>query len=158
MERTLPADDSPGPLVILVDDDRVTADMYGLALEMAGFRVMVFTDASELFEALEHTVPDVAVLDFHLSGILTGLDVLENVRLDQRLADLPVFILSNHYSDASGEVDRAFAAGAMAWLEKVKTPPSRLVVRISEALSNESGATQQELIDFEGPVGPRDAA
>ena len=129
------------PLVLMVEDDRVVAQMYKMGLECAGFEVAVHEDGSAFFAALENQNPDIVVLDFHLKGPLTGIDIAENLRLDERFDRLPLLFLSNHYDDLDGQVDRAFAAGALAWLAKSRTSPSQLASRIAEALSD---STAQE--------------
>ena len=119
--------------VILVDDDRQTTEMYRLGLEMLGFTVSVAADGPGLFAALEAGLPDVVVLDWDLPGE-PGDAVLRRLREDYRAAFLPVFILSNFPASRDGHVDRVFEAGALAWLEKVKTPPHVLAAKLTEAL------------------------
>jgi len=122
------------PVVMLVDDDATTGAMYGVGLEAAGFDVIVLNDVSAIFYAIELDVPDFVVLDFQLGQMVTGVNVLENLRLDSRTAEVPVFMLSNHLGELDGQIDRAFAAGAMAWLVKANTSPAELALRISQAL------------------------
>ena len=119
---------------MLVDDDIVIADMYRTGLEDAGFRVTVLGDPASLFRAIREEVPDVLVLDWQLPG-MSGAEALELVRRDERTTHLPVFMLSNFLGDQNGGVDRAFAAGALAWLRKSATPPSVLAERLTEALA-----------------------
>jgi CheY-like chemotaxis protein len=126
-------------LVMLVDDDPAMGAMYGAGLLAAGFRVIVLSDVSAIFLTLEKQIPDVAVLDFQLGGILTGVDVLENLRLESRTTHVAALILSNHLGDRDGQTDRAFAAGAFAWLVKNRTSPAELGLVISEALGSLPG-------------------
>jgi CheY-like chemotaxis protein len=131
--------DSPAPSVILVDDDPSTAEMYRAGLEHFGYRVRVEHDGPSLFRALEVDVPDVLILDWQLPGML-GDEILEQVRFDPRTRALRVFMLSNYPAEKDGAIDRVFLAGAVAWLEKVKTPPSRLAAKLGEALRARPGA------------------
>ena len=120
--------------VILVDDDLHAIEMYRLGLEMVGFAVTVAGDGAELFAAVEEAgLPDLVVLDWDLPGE-RGDAVLRRLREDYRAAFLPVFILSNFPASQDGHVDLVFEAGALAWLEKVKTPPHILAKRLNEAL------------------------
>lgn len=129
-----PAGTGVRPFLMLVEDDQATAEMFRLGLEASGFRVSVFTDASGLFQALDQETPDLAVLDWHLEGIVTGLDILENLRLDLRTADVPVLMLSNHLGDVDGAQARAMSAGAQEWLVKAQITPSQLAARLRNAL------------------------
>src|SRR5579859_8106778 len=76
------------PVVMVVDDDRDTAEMYSLALEAAGFKTIPLSDVSSIFVTIEQEIPDVVVLDFHLGGVISGVDVLENLRLDPRTSNV----------------------------------------------------------------------
>jgi len=131
--------DSPARSVILVDDDPSTAEMYRTGLEAFGYLVRVEHDGPGLFRALEVEVPDILILDWQLPGML-GDEILERVRLDPRTRALTVFMLSNYPAQKNGAIDRVFLAGAVAWLEKVKTPPSRLAAKLGEALRARPGA------------------
>lgn len=126
--------------------------MYRIGLEAAGFRVRIAADVTAVFEAMETEFPDVAILDYHLSGIITGLDILDNIRLDIRAESLPVLILSNDSGDEKGEVDRARRAGAVAWLRKHETDPVRLAIRLWEALGNRgSGPFSRASLRIQSP-------
>jgi len=122
------------PFAMLLDDEPDTAEMYRLGLEAGGFRVAVATEAAELFEAIEHEVPDILVLDYRLRG-MTAVDVLDVLRKDTRTANVPVFILSNYLGDQDGAIDRVFAAGVLAWLKKPATPPKALARKLLQAVS-----------------------
>ncbi|HVH63205.1 MAG TPA: response regulator [Candidatus Dormibacteraeota bacterium] len=124
--------------MLLAEDDGATAEMYRIGLEAAGFRVRVAADVTAVFAAMETEIPDVAVLDYHLSGIITGLDILDNIRLDVRAESLPVLILTND-SGRNGERDRARRAGALGWLSKHETDPVRLAAGVSEVLDSGRG-------------------
>lgn len=121
------------PFVILVDDDSATADMYRVGLEQHGFVVASVRDWEELFETMHRSLPDIVVLDWHLPG-MNGDEILHRMRLDDRTRALPVFMLSNYPADRDGQVDRVFQAGAIAWLQKVNTPPALLAEKLREAL------------------------
>jgi CheY-like chemotaxis protein len=125
--------------VLLVDDDPAMSDMYGLGLEHHGFRVVVLQDPTRLNETVEADPPDVLVLDWDMPQI-RGDEALERLRTIDAGRRLPVFMLSNFPGTRTGAIDRAFAAGALAWLEKVNTTPARLAEKLTEAI----GAATEE--------------
>jgi CheY-like chemotaxis protein len=125
--------------VILVDDDAAAAEMYRIGLEASGFEVRIEPNGDRLFQALTVRMPDIVVLDWELPG-MRGDEVLQRIRLDARTRHLPVFMLSNFPESHDGVIDRVFLAGALAWLQKVKTPPMTLAEKLTEALRATRGA------------------
>ena len=119
--------------VLLVDDDPAMSDMYGLGLEHHGFRVVVLHDPTRLNETVEAEPPDVIVLDWDMPQ-LRGDEALERLRVIDAGRRLPVFMLSNFPGTRNGAIDRAFAAGALAWLQKVNTTPALLATKLTEAI------------------------
>ncbi|HKC18391.1 MAG TPA: response regulator [Candidatus Dormibacteraeota bacterium] len=122
-----------GDYVLLVDDDPAMTEMYKLGLESQGFHVTVLHDAARLSDQVESQRPDIVVLDWDMPGV-RGDEALERLRQTGSGRDVPVFMLSNFPGTRDGGVDRAFRAGAIAWLEKVSTTPAVLAVRLREAL------------------------
>ncbi len=119
--------------VLLIDDDPALADMYRFGLERHGFEVTVLPQADDLNEQVEALRPDIVVLDWELPGV-NGDDALERLRETDRGLLVPVFMLSNFPGTGDGAIDRAFHAGAIAWLQKVRTTPTQLAEKIGEAL------------------------
>lgn len=119
--------------VLLVDDDPAMVDMYRLGLEQHGFLVNVLNDATGLNDAVAKDTPDLVILDWDLPSV-TGDQALERLRTTDRGRNLPVLMLSNFPGTRNGAIDRTFAAGALAWLEKVNTTPMSLATKIDEAL------------------------
>ena len=122
--------------VVLVDDDAGVTEMYRTGLTAMGFSVAVEDGGEGLFRAVDQRVPDIIVLDWQLRGE-RGDEVLHRIRLDARTRNLPVLMLSNFPSSTLEAIDRTFAGGVLAWLEKVKTPPALLAHRLREALARE---------------------
>ncbi len=116
------------PTVVLVEDSRPVAAMYSIALEVRGFRVVLFNSGTALFGRLSELKPDVIVLDWMLPGI-DGAHVFATLRRDARTSEIPILILSA-LSNPDAERDRALKAGAAAWLEKAHTPPRVLAETI----------------------------
>lgn len=119
--------------VLLIDDDPALADMYRFGLERHGFDVVVLPEAGDLNDQVEALRPDIVVLDWDLPGV-RGDEALEKLRETDRGLLVPVFMLSNFPGTSEGAIDRAFRAGAVAWLQKVKTTPTQLAEKIAEAL------------------------
>lgn len=126
-----------GRRVLLVDDDPAIAEMYRLGLEQEGFRVTVLSDAMDLNHWVLQEHPDVVVLDWELPGV-RGDGALERLRRAEYGRNVPVLMLSNFPGTSDRAIDRAFAAGAIAWLEKVNTTPPKLAGKLREVIDKSS--------------------
>ena len=104
----------PRPEVAVVEDN---ADNQLLIEAILGFdyRLRFYWDGVEALDGLRGSVPDAVLLDISLPG-LDGLGVLAELRLDTRLAHLPVVALTAHA--LPGDRARFLAAGFDAYVAK----------------------------------------
>jgi two-component system, OmpR family, phosphate regulon response regulator PhoB len=123
-----------GKHVLLVDDDAAIAELYRLGLEAEGLRVTVIGDAMYLNDRVAAEHPDIVVLDWDLPGV-RGDEALERLRRTSKGRSLPVLMFSNFPGTKNGAIDRAFAWGAIAWLQKLNTTPSQLASKLFEVLA-----------------------
>jgi CheY-like chemotaxis protein len=114
--------------LLLVEDDRIAAEMYRLKLEIDGYTVTVAPDGeSALRLATQTPLPDLVFLDIRLPG-MDGFEVLERIRADERTRNLPVVILSNYGEDEL--VRRGRRLGVLEYLIKSQAPPGRVSSRV----------------------------
>jgi two-component system phosphate regulon response regulator PhoB len=109
--------------VLLVEDDPALAEMYRLQLARDGYQVTVAADGETALSMVAGAVPDLALLDIRLPA-MNGLDVLEELRRDDRTRGLPVVILTS-YDDGEFR-ERASRLEALDYLVKFQTSPARL--------------------------------
>jgi DNA-binding response OmpR family regulator len=119
---------------LLADRDVVTAEMYRLGLEQAGYRVDLVTTFDTLVERLEPDV-DVVVIEWVHLG-LPGAQILRRLRANPLSKALPIFVLTNHDGDIERLRAEAIDAGADEWLVKAHTRPVDLADVLSDALNN----------------------
>ncbi len=82
--------------VLVVEDERIISISICRILEKLGHRVCACVPSGEeALDVLRDTRPDLAFLDIHLEGELTGIDVGE--KLDG--TDGPPFVYASAYSD-----------------------------------------------------------
>jgi two-component system, NtrC family, C4-dicarboxylate transport response regulator DctD len=110
----LPVEDPRG-LVLLVDDDARFLDLVAETLVEAGWAVSVHTDAAEALAAVEHSHPDVVVVDVVMPGT-DGIELASRIRalhaqqhitlfsslFDQRVADAATRLGLNYVEKADG--------------------------------------------------------
>ena len=101
-----------GADVLLIEDDRRSADLFQLYLEGAGYRVSVARDGTDGLGLARSLRPRVVVLDLLLPG-LDGWDLLGRLKADPATADVPVVVVS-----MLDERSRGLALGAAEYLVK----------------------------------------
>src|SRR5688572_28511014 len=106
--------------VLVVDDSKVMREMVIACLR--GKEDMSFTQASSGLEAIEHLslkAFDLLLLDLNMPDI-GGVEVVEFVRSQDRLKNIPIIIVTTRGDDVSNE--RALKAGATRHLIKPFSP------------------------------------
>jgi DNA-binding response OmpR family regulator len=119
------------PRITLIEDDAAIAVMYRLQLVSDGFDVEIARDGASGLHVVQESSPDLILLDVRLPR-MSGLDLLEVISQDPRLAAVPVLILSN-YSE-SDVIGRGLELGARAYLIKSQTTPVELSAKVRELL------------------------
>jgi len=98
--------------VLVIEDDRRSADLLRLYLEDAGYRVAVARDGVDGLDMARRLAPTVVVLDVLLPR-LNGWDVLARLKRDAATAAIPVVVVSMLDERGAG-----FALGAAEYLVK----------------------------------------
>lgn len=127
MRRAAP----PVPLVLLVDGDADSRDMYRLALSRAGFDVDTARDAKDAALKLAQRVPAVIALELRLPGDVSGYDLCRRVR--SRAETFAVRLVAVTAQAFVSDADKARAAGCDAVLSK-PCAPARLVTEVRRLL------------------------
>lgn len=109
--------------VLVVDDKSSSREFVRTILERIGYVVDEAEDGPGALEAIRSQTPDLVLLDLQMPG-LTGNEVLEQLRREERYRDLPVVAFTA--SAMSGDRERALAAGFTGYLTK---PVSVAVLR-----------------------------
>jgi CheY-like chemotaxis protein len=113
------------PVVLLVDDDADTLEMYEIALSDAGFFTVGTRDATSVALQLDAVHPDVVVTDLQLHGT-TGWNVMQCLKDHGGAKAIPVVLLTGYSGE---EIDQqAQDLGCVAVLTKPCTPDELCVV------------------------------
>jgi CheY-like chemotaxis protein len=100
------------PVVVLVDDDRASLDLFSAYLDSSGARVLRARDGVEALYQIRKVPPVAVVLDIKLPR-LDGWQVLAELKADPATAAIPVVIAS-----AVDDRPRGLALGADEYLLK----------------------------------------
>jgi class 3 adenylate cyclase len=114
-----------------VDDDRVNRMLLQRGLEADGHTVTTAENGRQALERLEAELPDVILLDILMPEV-DGFAVLDQVKADPRLRDIPVIMISA--LDEMDSVVRCIEAGAEDYLPK-PFDPTLLRARINAGMT-----------------------
>ncbi len=108
------------PTVWIVDDDDEMSHAVKLMLQLLEFNVTIFRDARSAARQLlsAQVRPHLMVLDINMPEV-SGIDLLEFLRLREDLRSIPVVMLSSETTDR--QVDEALGLGADAFVFKPVT-------------------------------------
>ena len=120
----------PGERILVVDDEPDIIALVAYHLARSGYRVSTAASGTEALEAARDEQPALIVLDLMLPE-LSGFQVLERLRADKILADIPVLMLTARRE----EPDRVqgLSLGADDYLVKPFSP-QELVLRVRNIL------------------------
>jgi CheY-like chemotaxis protein len=117
--------------IVVVDDDERNRLVIRYLFEPPAYRVVEAPDGVTGLELIRAEQPDCVLLDLAVPG-LEGLEVLEHLRNDSRVREIPVVVLTAS-SERSGAIERALRAGAVDYLTK-PISPGRLAARVRGAI------------------------
>jgi DNA-binding response OmpR family regulator len=94
------------PLALIVEDEFDISIVFSRALQAAGFETEVIRSGDAAIEWLSSSKPDIVILDLNLPRV-SGPEVLQHIRADERLAKTPVIIATAYARLAEGIHDQA---------------------------------------------------
>jgi CheY-like chemotaxis protein len=81
-------------VILVIDDELVTANMLQIALEDEGYRVVVAHNGKTGLARAREARPDLVLLDF-MMPIMDGPATLAQMRADEVLSSVPVILMSS---------------------------------------------------------------
>ena len=117
--------------ILLCEDDPIVADIYGLALNRAGYHVVTARDGMEGVEKASSASPDLIFLDIRMPR-MDGIEALRLLAERFDLETLPVVMLSNFDDPALVRACREL--GAKDYLIKAGLNPASLPEMVSSRL------------------------
>ncbi len=117
--------------LLIVEDEKALAEVLSDEFRSHDFSVDVAVDGEDALNQLSASVPDLVLLDLLLPK-KDGFEVLETMKADRRLKDIPVIILSNLSHDE--EIKRGLALGAQDYFVKTQHPLKEIVEKVNRYL------------------------
>jgi two-component system phosphate regulon response regulator PhoB len=135
-----------GDRILVVDDEPDIVALVAYHLARSGYRVSTASTGTEALQAAREEQPALVVLDLMLPE-LSGFQVLERLRADRALADIPVLMLTARRD----EPDRVqgLSMGADDYLVKPFSP-QELVLRVRNILrrTKTNASERRNIIDL----------
>jgi DNA-binding response OmpR family regulator len=125
--------DNPSPLILIVEDDRDSREMYASYLMYCGFRTAEAGDIESGFDRAVHLRPAVVVTDYVLGPKGSGDDLCQQLNADERTRDIPTLMLTGL---GPTRAVRATSGGCAAVRLK-PYPPDELVADIEALIRGE---------------------
>jgi two-component system chemotaxis sensor kinase CheA len=110
-------------VILIVDDHIDTGTVLARLLKKCGQDAVAVSSAAAALKLLETTRPSVIVLDMMMPG-MHGLEVLQRVRSDAAVKDVPVIIFSADHTPETAR--QAREQGAQEFVAKGSLPWDRL--------------------------------
>ena len=101
--------------IVIIEDEPDTAEMYAEMMRICGYQVEIFFGGKSAVANIADQKPAAVVLDIMMPDF-SGLDVLNFMKADRNLSEIPVIIVSA--KTLPDEIHEGLKAGANAYLTK----------------------------------------
>lgn len=132
--------------VLVVEDEPAIAELISVNLRLAGHTVLISGSAENARIQIGDVLPDLILLDWMLPG-LSGVDLLRQLRNNDRTRDIPVIMLTAR----SAEIDKisGLEQGADDYLTKPFSP-KELNARIKAVMRRRAPQLTDDTVEIAG--------
>ncbi len=114
--------------ILLAEDDKFITRAYMDGLKRAGFEVLSAMDGNQVLEILQKENPALILLDVIMPE-KNGFEVLEEIKKQDKLKNIPVIVLSNLGQDT--DIQKGLALGAVDYMVKANFSIAEVVKKIN---------------------------
>lgn len=118
--------------VLIVEDEKMLADMYATKFTMEGYAVEKAADGAEGIELAKKAKPDIILLDVIMPKV-DGFTALKELKSNPALKAIPVIMLTNLGQE--DDVKKGKELGATDYYVKSNHSPSEIVKKVKDVLS-----------------------
>lgn len=120
--------------IVLAEDDKFISRAYTDGLSRAGFEVVHSPDGGEAVKTIKKQKPDLILLDL-IMPVKNGFEVIEEVKADNELKNIPIIILSNLGQDS--DIQKGRELGAVDYLIKSNFSMSEVIDKLKKFLEKD---------------------
>lgn len=117
--------------ILFIEDELALQMTLGDTLEREGYKIFRATDGEEGLKLAKENELDLILLDLILPK-MNGFEVLEKIKSDEKIKDIPVIVLTN--LEGSSDIGRVIELGAEAFLVKAQYSIEEVLIKIKKAL------------------------
>ena len=117
--------------ILIIEDEELLYNLLRKKLTTEGYDVSVSEDGQKGLDSMRRNAPDLVLLDIVMPN-KNGFEVMEEMKKDERLKNIPVIIISN--SGQPVEIDRAKNSGAKDWLIKTEFEPLEVIKKVKKQI------------------------
>lgn len=117
--------------ILVVDDDRVVADLVAFTVRRAGYEAIMASDAASTLRRWTEDQPDLIILDINLPGtaqLRDGFAICQHIR---RASDVPIILLTVRGEE--NDIVHGLEAGADDYVLKPFSP-RQLIARVQAVM------------------------
>jgi DNA-binding response OmpR family regulator len=132
---------------LVVDDDRVLADLLAFTLRKEGFQVVQAHDGPTALERAETELPDIILLDVNLPRTVPPMDGFIVCARIREFSDTPIILLTVRADE--DDIVHGLSVGADDYILKPFSP-RQLAARVQAVLRRAGKATAPAVFEFDG--------
>ena len=123
--------DFSGREILLVEDDETLSELIKTQFKLYGCELSHLSSGQGAVNKIKEIKPEIILLDILLPN-QNGFDILEEIRNDPEVKDIPVIIISN--LDSEQDLDQAKKLGVRDYLIKSTIVTEEIAEKVKEIL------------------------
>jgi DNA-binding response OmpR family regulator len=147
----MPQDILQGATIILLEDDEFLAEVIVRKLTTVGADIKRYRNGLEGLAAIRQFNPDLVLLDI-MMPIMNGYEVLEVLKEEHLLEELPVIVVSN--SGQPVEIEKVLKLGVRDYVVKVDFTPDEVLSKARIVLTQSGKKNREAVKTAQKTAGP----
>ena len=124
--------EAPKRTVLVIEDEAFILDLLVYKFKDQDWKIVSAMNGEAGIEKAKEEKPDIILLDILMPG-MNGYEVLEQLKSDESMKDIPVLVLSNY--GQKGEIEKSKELGAVDHLVKANIIIEEVINRAEKILS-----------------------
>lgn len=122
--------------ILVIEDNIFMAELLAEKISNSGYEVVSVYDGEEALGMIQKQKPSLILLDFPLSGSVSGLDFISQVRKSYNKIQMPIVVMFNLVDPKN--VEQSLKLGANYYIIKANVNTEEIVSKITEILKSKN--------------------